>query len=242
MNADSLRAEFLALLERGSRELFEDNPGNMNSAALLPTENVIAGDDLRLFFLGCHKGLITVERGARFNTLDRPQAGGRWGLLSRAEGGGWFNAEYLPQIAAYVNAIAELGYPSERVLFELPDQALKLDLAILDDEGKIVVLGEAKRALRMLDNLISIVLRDYRDADPGPEGRNEPRQLAWRLWRTRAPYLWLIGPGDHRAYKVSYGPLCLERIPRLPAASDMGINSPPPRRLGIPDLRNAGNI
>jgi Phage integrase family len=27
-------------------------------------------------------------------------AGGRWALLSRSEAGGWFNAEYLPQLAA----------------------------------------------------------------------------------------------------------------------------------------------
>jgi hypothetical protein len=241
MNRVAMQARFLSLLKQGSRELFEDNADKMKVPNLLPTENMIAEDDLRLFFLGCQAGLITLERGARFNTLDRPRAGGRWGLLSRTKDGGWYNAEYLPQIASYVHAIAELGYPSERVLFELPDQALKLDLAILNDEGKVIVVGEAKRALLMLDNLLNEVLQHYREVDPGSEGRNESRQLAWRLWRTRAPFLWLIGPGERRAYKLSYGPINFERIPRLPAASDIGLGSPPARHLGIPNLRKESN-
>lgn len=241
MDTEAMRAKFLVMLERGSRELFEDNPGKMKVPDLLPTKNMIADDDLRLFFLGYQKRLITLERGARFNTLDRPRAGGRWGLLSRTKDGGWYNAEYLPQIAAYVHAIAELGYPSDRVLFELPDQALKLDLAILNDAGEVIVLGEAKRALPMLNNLVEEVSRHYREADPGEEGRNESRQLAWRLWRTRTPILWLIGPGERRVYKISYGPINFERIRGLPAASEIGLNSPPAKHLGIPNLRKKTN-
>jgi hypothetical protein len=36
------------------------------------------------------------------------------------------------------------------VLFELPASALRLDLAILDGRGHVVVLGEAKREVGML--------------------------------------------------------------------------------------------
>jgi hypothetical protein len=132
-------------------------------------------------------------RGARFNTLDRPATGGRWGLLSRGKRGCRYNAEYLSQISAYVEAIHELGYPSERVFFELPHVALKLDLAILGDDGGVLVLGEAKRAVFMVDALLKEIQHRYSTEDPGEEGRNEARQLAWRLWRTRTPYFWFIG-------------------------------------------------
>lgn len=70
--------------------------------------------------------LINPHSAGRFNTQDRPTPDGRWGILSRSKAGGWFNAEYLPQLAAYVEATLELGYPSPRVLFELPAQSLQL--------------------------------------------------------------------------------------------------------------------
>ena len=69
---------FQKLLESGSRELFEDNPKKMSSGGLQPTPNRIAEDDLRLFFRGVEMGLITLERGSRFNTLDRARKGGRF--------------------------------------------------------------------------------------------------------------------------------------------------------------------
>ena len=127
METPALSEQFKMLLERGAQELFEDNHHRMACADLFTSRHTIADDDLRRFFLGLQHGTVTLVRGARFNTLDRPVAVGRWGLLSREKGGCRYNAEYLPQIAAYVEAIQELGYPSERVFFELPHTALKLD-------------------------------------------------------------------------------------------------------------------
>jgi hypothetical protein len=46
----------------------------MDSGRLLPTANLIDSDDVELFFVGVGAGLITLKRGARFNTLDRPTA------------------------------------------------------------------------------------------------------------------------------------------------------------------------
>lgn len=106
----NVRRRFDELLRRGSAELFADNPTRMRSGALIPTPNVIDDADLDRFFAALEAGLITLYRGARFNTLDRPKPGGRWSLLSRAATGGWYNAEYLPQIAAYSEAIVRLGY------------------------------------------------------------------------------------------------------------------------------------
>lgn len=72
------------------------------------------------------------------------------------------NAEYLPQLAAYVGAVEDLGFPYERVLFELPARALQLDLAVLDDAQRVVVLGEAKRSAGMLDRLLDDVVTGFR--------------------------------------------------------------------------------
>jgi len=233
----SLSEQFRLLLKRGAQELFEDNPHRMACADVFPTSHTISEDDLRLLFLGLESGIVTLSRGARFNTLDRPRARGRWGLLSREKTGCRYNAEYLSQIAAYVAAINELGYPSERVLFELPHAALKLDLAILSDDGAVVVLGEAKRALFMLDRILTEVQGRYGSEDPGEQGRNEARQLAWRLWQTRAPYLWLIGPGERRAYRMRYAPLVFDELPSLPRADQTGLAHHPERRLAVPIMR-----
>jgi hypothetical protein len=116
------------LLERSSAELFAANGSMMHSGDLLPTKNKIDDGDVELFFAGVNLGLIRLQAGGKFNTFDRPTSGGRWSLLSRSQRGGWYNAEYLPQLAAYVDAIERLGYPKERVLFELPAEALQLDL------------------------------------------------------------------------------------------------------------------
>jgi hypothetical protein len=232
-----LSERFKALLEQGAAELFEDNQNRMSCPELFESRHEITDEDLRLFFLGVECGVVSVVRGARFNTRDRPIASGRWGLLSREKSGCRYNSEYLPQIAAYVEAINYLGYSSERVFFELPHAVLKLDLAILSDETTVIVLGEAKRAVNMLDNILKNVEDRYGEADPGEEGRNEARQLAWSLWRTQAPYLWLIGPGNRRAYRVHYTPLAFQRLAKLPRAEEIGLAHVPPRRLSLPNLR-----
>jgi hypothetical protein len=238
MGNSELHGRFDGLLRAGSRELFEDHPEMMTTGDLLKTPNTIHADDLHLFFRGVEHGHITMRRGARFDTRDRPRSDGkgRWGLLSRSKQGGWYNAEYLPQVAAYVDAIDNLGFHHHRVLFELPDAALKLDLAVLDDGGVVHVLGEAKRDGRQLKALRAEVEAKYAEVNPGKKGRNEAQQLAWRLWTTRAPYLWLIGPGERQAYRVHYDPLRLEPLQRLPSASELGLTKAPAAMLSPPRL------
>ncbi len=231
--------QFEQLLVQGSAELHADNPGLMDSPDLIKTPNVIDEGDVDLFFLGLDAGLITVTRGAKFNTADRSKEGGRWSLLSRSRDGGWYNAEYLPQIAAYVDCILNLGYPQERVFFELPARSLQLDLAIVDDDEKVVVLGEAKRDVAMLDKLRASMLERFASQEPGPETKkrgDEARQLAWRLWATKAPYCWLVGPGHRPAYRVGLSPLTFELLPGLPSASALGLDHLPPRPLAPPVL------
>jgi hypothetical protein len=221
---------FLELLERSSAQLHADHPDLMDSGDLIPTPNEIHEADVALFDEGLDAGLITVLRGGRFNTLDRPTPTGRWDLLSRSRQGGWYNAEYLPQIAAYVDAIVHLGYPAGRVLFELPGSALQLDLAILDDDGRVVVLGEAKRDTAMLETLRCAVDRRYAVAAPDmTAAKDEARQLAWRLWTVAPDYTWLIGPNHRAGFTTTTSPLRLEPTVdgRLPAASDLGLARPP---------------
>lgn len=222
---------FLELLERSSAELYADYPGLMDTGSLIPTPNEIHEDDVALFEEGCEAGLISVLRGGRFNTLDRPTAGGHWGLLSRSRQGGWYNAEYLPQIAAYVDAILHLGYPAGRVLFELPGAALQLDLAILDDTGRVVVLGEAKRDTAMLATLRANVEDRYTATAPDMSTvKDEVRQLAWRLWTVAPDYTWLIGPNHRPAFETRTSPLRLKPTSggRLPPAVNLGLDGQPP--------------
>lgn len=235
-----LPERFTALLAASSAELFADNPSVMASPGLLPTTNVIDEGDLALFFAGVDAGLIRLARGGKFNTFDRPKPGGRWSLLSRSRRGGWYNAEYLPQLAAYVDAVLMLGYPKERVLFELPDESLQLDLAILDDSGRVVVLGEAKREQGMLPKLVFSVSTRFSTAPPDDESKkrgDEARQLAWRLWTVRAPHCWLIAPGERFSYRCEFDPLLMLPAGGLPSARDLSLDHRPPRALQPPRLR-----
>jgi hypothetical protein len=84
------------------------------------------------------------------------------------------------------------------------------------------------------------------DADPGyPTGvRGQPQaawKLAYRLWATRAPWLWLFGPSDRRAYRVTYEQtLELTPIPHLPTPSDLGLTYGPKKHpriaLDLPEV------
>jgi hypothetical protein len=202
-------------------DLLRSSSIELSGLPVVPSANAVDDWDLALFFAGLDCGLVTLHPGGRFDTLDRPDEGGHWGLLSKGEGGGSYNAEYLPQLAAYVEAVLLLGYPEARVKFELPPASLQLDLAIYDEAAHVVVLGEAKRDAAMLDKLVAGVEGRYREAAPEPDSKkrgDEVRQLAWRLWAVRPTFLWLIGPGVRSAFRCSFDPLRLEPLDFLPEA------------------------
>ncbi len=118
--------------------------------------------------------------------------------------------------------------------------ALQLDLAIVDDHSNVVVLGEAKRDTRMLDKLIGSMMSRFGDVAPTEDTKtrgDEARQLAWRLWSVRPRYLWLIGPGERRAFTCSFEPLMLTEIGTLPTAQESGLAGVPTHRLDLPILR-----
>ena len=230
---------FVKLLADASEVLYASNSDTMKSGRLVPSPNQMDAGDVGLFFRGLDSGLIEVEPDGRFNTLDRPTQGGRWALLSRSKDGGWFNAEYLPQIAAYVEAILDLGYPHQRVLFELPARSLQLDLAVLDDDGSVRVLGEAKRSTPALSTLMRGAIERFESKMPDVETKrrgDEQRQLAWRLWTVGPEFTWLIGPGHREAFRTTLAPLRMQSLPQLPPARHLDLDHQPTQQLAPPAL------
>lgn len=106
---------------------------------------------------------------------------------------------------------------------------MNLDLAVVDDRGAVLILGEAKAETRQLQALA----RDVQafSVDPGkapaksqhgsPTGlRREAWKLAHQLWTLGSPYLWLVASGERLAFRVSYEQtLALEQLSRLPTVA-----------------------
>jgi hypothetical protein len=196
----------------------------------------ITDEDVARLSEGVATGLITWRQPGYFDTLDRPNPPkGRWWLVERDGDGRRPCWEFVPQLAAYVELVRDFGYHAHRVLFDTPQQALQLDLAVLDDASHVFILGEAKKESKDLDRLEHGLLEHLHE-QPAPKRGDEPRQLAWRLWVTRANYLWLVGPSDRRAFQVTHAPLRLERIGQLPAASEFGLSEGPEAMMSAPEL------
>jgi hypothetical protein len=196
----------------------------------------LTDQDCDALFAGVELGLITWRPEGRFDTLDRPRPPrGRWWLIEKDGETRRPCWEFVPQLAAYVELIRDLGYHRNRVLFDTPQAAVQLDLAVLNDDGAVVVLGEAKKESSDLDKLQSGLL-SHQGEPPTPKRGDEPRQLAWRLWVTRAPYLWLIGPSDRRAFRVDHEPLVLRPLDRLPGGGVMGLDEGPTEVMTPPVL------
>jgi hypothetical protein len=184
----------------------------------------LTAHDAELFASGVDLGHLRIDDRGYLLTRD-PHQTTAW----LVEGNPcWPCWEYLPHAAAYVELIERHGFPIPAVRFETPgvEHGIDADLAIVDANGSVVVLGEAKKESRELDRLLE-QLPAYAAADPGPPTTREPRRavrkLAHRLWRTRAPWLWLVGPADRRAFEVSYGPLTLRGQPSLPNPDDLAL-------------------
>lgn len=215
----------LEYLDRESKAAEPSFPIGMYPPALVSRR--LTDEDCTTLFAGVEMGLISWRPGGRFDTLDRPSPPrGRWWLIEKDGDTRRPCWEFVPQLAAYVELIRDYGYHRNRVLFDTPQAALQLDLAVLADDSSVAVLGEAKKESADLDKLERGLLT-HQGEQPEPKRGDEPRQLAWRLWVTRAPFLWLVGPSDRRAYRVTHEPLELEAIDRLPAGQTLGLDSGP---------------
>jgi hypothetical protein len=106
-----------------------------------------------------------------------------------------------------VDLVDNLGYPRTAVRFGTPESELGLDLAAVDEEGKVLVLARAEAEPILLDLLEALVVT-Y-DEDPLGSVRTtqdgDAKVLAHQLRATLAPYLLLVAPGARRTYRVTYG-------------------------------------
>jgi hypothetical protein len=230
----SSTARLLELLDRESRSASPSRPLGEYPADLIARR--LTDQDCADLFAGVELGLIAWRPEGRFDTLDRPKPPrGRWWLIEKDGETRRPCWEFVPQLAAYVELIRDLGYHRNRVLFDTPQAALQLDLAVLDDDGAVIILGEAKKESSDLDKLLTGLLT-YQGEQPPPKRGDEPRQLAWRLWVTRAPFLWLVGPSDRRAFRVDYEPLTLTPVGRLPSGPAMGLAGGPAQVMAPPAL------
>jgi len=181
--------------------------------------------DVEQTLLGVDLGLIELCPRGRFNTMDRPVPGGRWGLLSFYRAQTTLNGEYLPQLACYVDLLERLGYPSDRVLFEPGDAFERVDHAVLGDAGDVLILGEAKVDPSQPDDIVQRIRARYSEGPPDPASRpSKGREYeAWKtadaIWKLRPRYVWLVAPGVRLAFEVSFSPLVLDPLADLPSAA-----------------------
>ena len=110
---------------------------------------------------------------------------------------------------------------------------MSLDLVVVDESVRRLVLGEVKMEAAQIARLADGVLAHPTDPGKpatvksgGPQGlRREAWKLSHQLWQTRAPWLWLVAAGERVAYRMTYDEdrLRLERAECLPPAGELGV-------------------
>lgn len=190
---------------------------------------------------GFGAGLLAMESASRVRTLDPFQASA-WLVAGDPARTRW---ECLPQLSAYVELL-RAGYPEGAVRFATPESELGLDLAAVNDDGQVLLLGVARAEPLELTKLEALVptfegdgIRSMRDV-PG----REAQQLAYQLWSTRAPYLWLVAAGARRLFRVRYGrTIKLAGVRVLPMPDELwpyGFDGPTPRVAVVGSAAVAG--
>lgn len=188
-------------------------------------------DEARTAEEGFGAGLLVIDPPSRVRTLD-PLQGSAWLVEGDPARPRW---ESLAQMAAYVELL-RAGYPEAGVRFATPDRELALDLAAVDEDGQVLLLGVARAEPLELAKLVALVptfeeatVRCAVRVVPGQDAQ----QLARQLWVTRAPYLWLVAAGARRVYRVTYArTITLTPVEALPMAEDLwpsGMYGPTPR-------------
>ncbi|KAA1424238.1 hypothetical protein [Nocardioides antri] len=187
-------------------------------------------DDARLVEKGFADGLLSVEAASRVRTLDPLQADA-WLVEGEPARPRW---ELLSQLAAYVELLRG-GYPEPVVRFATSESELGLDLAAVDDDGRVLLLGVARAEPLELAKLEALV-PTFEDEGAGftvTVPGHDARELARQLWATRAPYLWLVAAGTRRLHRVQYGrTIRLTPVAELPEPEDLwpfGVLGPTPR-------------
>lgn len=189
-------------------------------------------------------GLLRVAPDGGVRTLD-PRQTTTW-MVDRGEPAQprW---EVLSQLAAYVELVAA-GYPDGAVRFATSRAELGLDLAAVNDDGQVVLLGVARSEPLQLLKLEALVPTfDVSVLCRRAASGHDPRKIAQQLWATRAPYLWLVAAGTRRLFRVRYDrTIRLSPIKVLPMPDELwplGFRGPTPRVVPVvpvaPDAADA---
>lgn len=178
---------------------------------------------------GFGEGLLTMESASRVRTLD-PRQASAWLVEGDPARARW---ELLAQLAAYVELL-RAGYPERAVRFATSENELALDLAAINDDGRVLLLGVARAESLELAKLEALVQTfDGSGVRPVPDvPGKEAQQVAYQLWSTRAPYLWLVAAGARRLFRVRYGTtIKLTQVAVLPTPEELwpyGFDGPTP--------------
>lgn len=222
-------AQLATLLRFCAEHLGREVPDGFTSAI----ESRSSEAEADLIRRGLDEGLLAVD-GNYVRTRD-PYQGTAWLVEGNPVHPCW---EYLPHMAAYVELVKVAGVPPSLVRFETPDSELNLDLAVLTPSGRVVLLGEVKAKSSQLYSLLRL-LPHHRDGDPGkakpiarggPAGsQREAWKLAHQLWVLRPAFLWLVAPGDRRAFAVKFAE---GRFALVPIPADLAAHKLPREAAG----------
>lgn len=179
----------------------------------------LVDSDARTVEEGFDRGVLELDDDGRVRTLDRRQRPVSL-LTDDPLQPCW---QTLAQLAAYVELL-RLGYPGPAVRFATGEDELALDLAAVNENGQVLVLGIA-RAEALLLSRVEALVPTFEGDGPRPVRSAlgcDAHRVATQLWATGAPYLWLTAPGARRAYRVIYGAtICLAPVKELPTALEL---------------------
>lgn len=188
----------------------------------------------RLVEEGFSDGLLSVASDGGVRTLD-PRQTTTWMVSGDPARPRW---EVLSQLAAYVELVAAAGYPDGAVRFATSRAELGLDLAAVNDDGQVVLLGVARSEPLELSKVEALVPTFEVSVlcEREVSGR-DPQRIAYQLWATRAPYLWLVAAGTRRLFRVRYDrTIRLSPIKVLPMPDELwplGFRGPTPRVVPV---------
>lgn len=190
--------------------------------------------DARTVEEGFGDGFLSVASGGRVRTLD-PRQATTWLVTGHPARPRW---QALAQLAAYVELL-NAGYPEAAVRFATPEGELGLDLAAVNDDGQVVLLGAARAEPLELSKLEALVPTfDFETVRSVRRGHGREAQvLAYQLWATRAPYLWLVAAGARRLFRVRYAStIRLTPVKVLPLPEELwpfGFVGPTPQVVAV---------
>ncbi|MEU7890867.1 hypothetical protein AB0B54_35665 [Microbispora bryophytorum] len=150
-------------------------------------------------------GLVEVQADGAFRLAGAAPNKGPYNLFSRGPAP-LLNREYLVQIAAFAEIVIEHRWPARRVTFEYD----ALDLAVLDDRGRPLVVAETNRDTKSLEVMLAAIGSASLDQVTNP-ATTIHRKIA-ALARYAPVVFWAVAPGVRRTFDVEIDPTGMPRL------------------------------